>query len=117
MMHWPEGPVQVTVDVLEQRIVERDNIGVRLTGDVSDLQRALGQGGAAVEQFSRKGQADLDGFGKAADSAGKRALSLQDILSVFGMREAIRFGWKAMTGDLTQFEGAMVSAQTATSSG
>lgn len=88
-----------------------DNIGVRLTGDVSDLQRALGQGGASVEQFSRKGQQDLEGFGKAADSAGKRAFSLRDVLGLFGAGAAIGTGWKILTGELTQFEGAMVNAQ------
>lgn len=89
-----------------------EQVGLRLTGDVSDLSRALQTGGRQMQDFAKGAERELGRVGGAANKAGKEALTLNHVLGLLTAREVGRFGWKALTGELSQFEQAMVGAQT-----
>ncbi|WP_372826538.1 tape measure protein [Polaromonas sp.] len=88
------------------------DIGVRFTGDASGLAQALQQGGKQVDDFGNRAQKSLRGVTDEADRTTKSAISLNDVLSLLSVRQAGSFGFKALTGELTQFEKVMVTAQT-----
>jgi lambda family phage tail tape measure protein len=61
-----------------------DNIGIKFTGDESDLKRALGSAGAGVQSFGRQATADLQKFGQAGElSAKQMAFAMRGIPAQF----------------------------------
>lgn len=61
-----------------------DNIGVRITGDESDLKRALSASGAGVKSFGTQATADLQKFGQAGEMSAKQmAFALRGIPAQF----------------------------------
>lgn len=77
-----------------------ENIGLRLTGDPSGLQRAMQQGGAAVTQFGRQAEQSLNSVGM---SAKQTAFALRGVPAQFtDIFTSLQSGQKPMTVLLQQ---------------
>lgn len=88
-----------------------DNIGLRLTGDPSGLQRALVDGGKSVEAFARKGERDLKRVEGDFKRTGTAADNLKDTLVGFAAGGTVLGGFALGAKLVGDFSREMLQAQ------
>ncbi|MGE0329689.1 MAG: tape measure protein [Ramlibacter sp.] len=88
-----------------------DNIHARITGDASDLKRALQDGGQAVEGFGRKATTGLKSVTADAERSTNALRNMAGSLATLGAGGAVLYGLQVIAGQVRDFGAAVLGAQ------